>query len=165
MAQSAWKVSTAVVVDGILRLISSNPKRDANAMRTQKALPRTVLASGPKDRAPLRGAFIENNDTLIYRMVQNYLDACNKLFFADAPAGSFIVRTVGIQALFDVLRKLVPISVDAKDVRVEFFEEKLRPATTELDFSSAKFRVPAGSGRTAIRDAIERALGLVVSTR
>ena len=31
-AAADWRVSTAVVVDGILRLFSSNPKRDANIM-------------------------------------------------------------------------------------------------------------------------------------
>jgi DNA phosphorothioation-associated DGQHR protein 1 len=155
--QMEWKVSTAVVVDGILRLISANPKRDANAMRTPESRPRGVLMEGPKDKSPLRDAFISGNDTLIYTMTTNYLMACDKLFWRRARAGSYIIKTVGVQALFDILRKLAFGSMQAKDLRMTYFERRLRVAA-EIDFSSAAFRVPAGSGRSAIRRAIEAEL-------
>lgn len=155
--QTEWKVSTAVVVDGILRLISANPKRDANAMRTPESRPRAVLQAGPKDRSPLREAFISGNDTLIYTMVTNYVMACEKLFWKTAQAGSYITKTVGVQALFDILRKLAPASIQGKDLRITYFERKLRRAA-EIDFSADNFRIPAGSGRTAIRRAIEAKL-------
>ena len=41
-----WRVSTAVVVDGILRLFSSNPKRDTNLMKKRDSQTRSVLLSG-----------------------------------------------------------------------------------------------------------------------
>lgn len=155
--QVEWKVSTAVVVDGILRLISANPKRDANAMRTPESRPRGVLREGPKDRSPLREAFISGNDTLIYTMVTNYVTICDKLFWRTAQAGSYITKTVGVQALFDILRKLAPGSIQAKDLRTAYFERKLLRAA-DIDFSADNFRIPAGSGRTAIRRAIEARL-------
>ena len=158
-SQAAWKVSTAVVVDGILRLISSNPKRDSNAMRTPVAQPRTALKRGANDKSPLRDAFIEGNDSLIYRLVENYLIACNGILWSRAQTGSYILKTVGVQALFDILRKLAPGAVAEKDLRVAYFEDRLRPSDT-IDFSAAEFQVPAGLGRSAIRQAIEVAIGL-----
>lgn len=60
LGSNDWKVSTAVIVDGILRLVSSNPKSDANAMLTPVRGTREVLEreSARRDRSPLRIAFI-----------------------------------------------------------------------------------------------------------
>jgi DGQHR domain-containing protein len=79
-----WRVSTAVVVDGLLRLISANPRRDANAMRTPEIQPRSILKAGKKDQSPLREAFISGNDSLVYALAESYLKACNNLFWIPA---------------------------------------------------------------------------------
>jgi DNA phosphorothioation-associated DGQHR protein 1 len=156
-AQGTWRVSTAVVVDGILRLFSNNPKRDSNAMQTPQMLTRAALEKGAKDKSPLRQVFIHRNDSLIYKMVENYLFACDKVFWTVAKPESYIIKTVGVQALFDVLRKLAASAMLNKDLSVSYFESQLTPAGT-LDFSDAPFKVPAGSGRSAIRKAIEQRL-------
>lgn len=132
--QAGWKVSTAVVVHGILRLISSNPKRDANAMRTPAAQPRTVLKEGPRDKSPMREVFIAGNDTLIYTMVANYTTACQNMFWDRARSGSYILKTVGVQALFDILRKLAHASVQAKDFRVRPADTCRSKATADIQF-------------------------------
>lgn len=154
-----WHVSTATVVEGILRLISANPKRDTNAMLTPSPRPRTVLVDGPKDRTPMRSVYIEGNDTLLYTVVLNFLKACKALFWEKALPGSFIVKTVGIQALFDILRKLAPEVLASRVLSVEFFEARLGPAA-EIDFAAIEFQNASGSGRSAIRKAIEQAIGL-----
>jgi len=158
-AGSTWFVSTAVVVDGILRLISSNPKRDANAMHTSEARTRSALGAGPKDKSPLREAFVSGNDSIIYKMVENYLEACNRVFWHQDLHDSFIVKTVGVQALFDVLRNLASKSYEDRDVQVAYFEKILRPASN-IDFSAVEFRVPSGSGRSIIRNKLKSAIGL-----
>jgi DNA phosphorothioation-associated DGQHR protein 1 len=158
-AGSTWFVSTAVVVDGILRLISSNPKRDANAMHTSEARSRSALGAGPKDKSPLREAFVSGNDSIIYKMVENYLEACNRVFWHEDLHDSFIVKTVGVQALFDVLRTLASKSYEDRDVQVAYFEKILRPASS-IDFSAVEFRVPSGSGRSIIRNKLKSAIGL-----
>jgi hypothetical protein len=94
---------------------------------------------------------------LIYTLTENYLTACSNLFWKTAREGSYILKTVGIQALFDILRKRAAQAYLAKDLRVAYFEEILRPAT-RIDFAATHFRVPAGSGRSAIRRAIEEAI-------
>ncbi len=158
-SQASWRVSTAVVVDGILRLFSSDPKRDANLMRKDEASPRRKLEDGPKDRSPLRQVFIEGNDALIYKMVLNYIKASDDVFWRDASEESFIFRTIGVQAIFDILRKVAGQSLDTKDISVGFFENLLEGARP-IDFATERFRNPSGSGRTAIRRAIEEAIGI-----
>jgi DNA phosphorothioation-associated DGQHR protein 1 len=153
-SKANWKVSTAVIVDGILRLFSSNPKRDANLMRKEEARTRQILNSGPKDNSPLREVYVSGNDALIYKMVLNYLKASNDVFWARASQDSFILRTIGVQAVLDILRKLAPQSYADRDISVEYFTGKLA-AAGDIDFSADRFRNPSGSGRTYLRNAIE----------
>ena len=157
-ANAEWRVSTAVVVDGILRLISSNPRRDANLMRTVLGK-RVSLLSGAKDKSPLRNVFVDGNDYLIYTMVKNYTIACQTVFWGVAQPGSYILKTVGVQALFDILRKLAPISILDEDLRVDYFIGKLQPAG-QVDFADGEFKVPAGSGRSKIRQTLEGLMGI-----
>jgi DNA phosphorothioation-associated DGQHR protein 1 len=157
---SPWKISMATVVDGILRLISNNPKRDTNQLMTPKPSERSVLQGiVPSDKSVLRNEYIEGNDQLIYLIVRNFLEASDKAFWEKATDESFIIRTVGVQALFDVLRKLVPKALDGRKVSVEFFLSQLSPAS-DIDFAGEKFRNASGSGRTEIRRAIDHAIGL-----
>lgn len=158
-SQADWRVSTAVIVDGILRLISSNPKRDANIMRRGVSHPRGILGIETKDKSPLRDAFIEGNDILIYKMILNYTAACEEVFWGDADPDSFIFRTIGVQAIFDVLRKLAAKSYSDKDISVGYFHDQIE-AAGHIDFSDERFRNPSGSGRTLIRKTIEEAIGI-----
>ena len=157
--QADWHVSTAVVADGILRLFSSNPKRDGNFMRKGKANPRSSLESGSQDRSPMRSVFIEGNDALLYKMVLNYVTACELVFWRDASNSSFIFRTIGVQAVFDILRKLTANAYEDRNISVRYFTEKIA-AAKEIDFAAEKFRNPSGSGRTLIRKTIEDAIGI-----
>lgn len=158
MEQKDWKVSTATVVEGILRLISSNPKRDANLMLTPPLKTRSALRDGARDRSPLRDLFIDEQDALLFAMVLNYLKVCQSLFWEEAKPGSFIVKTVGVQALFDILRKLAVEAAAVGDAREEFFARRLRPAQ-DIDFAGIQFQNASGTGRSIIRRAIEAAIG------
>ncbi|MEE9433719.1 MAG: DNA phosphorothioation-associated DGQHR protein 1 [Sphingorhabdus sp.] len=164
-AEAAWKVSTAAIVDGILRLISSNPKRDSNELRTPKKQTRNHLESedARKDRSPLREAFIEQQDAVIYQMVKNFVKACDELLWSKADLErSFIIKTVGVQALFDILRKISSEAYGKKIISVDAFTKLLQPAS-EIDFASEEFRNASGSGRTVIRKAIEEKITLEIS--
>jgi len=154
-----WHVSTATIVEGILRLISANPKRDTNAMLSPPVKPRRALLEGPKDRTPLRDVYIQGQDALLYGIVLNFLKACDRLLWQNAKPGSFIVKTVGIQALFDILRKIAPEAVGGGDATEEFFLKKLDP-TKAIDFSAVEFQNASGSGRSFIRRHLEDAMGL-----
>ncbi|MFL9493215.1 DGQHR domain-containing protein, partial [Acinetobacter baumannii] len=78
---SDWKVSTAVVVEGIMRLISTNPTKDANYLIKSNSKTREdLIFSNRKDLSPLREFYLKGNDNFIYTLVFNYLTACNELF-------------------------------------------------------------------------------------
>ncbi len=158
-AGADWSVSTAVVVDGILRLFSSNPKRDANAMRKDAASPRSELVEGPNDKSPLRDVYIEGNDALIYKLVLNYLKACEAIFWKKASPDSFILRTIGVQAVFDILRQIADQSYRDRDISEAYFVNRIEGAGA-INFAEERFKNPSGSGRTFIRRAIEDAIGL-----
>jgi DNA phosphorothioation-associated DGQHR protein 1 len=159
-----WRVSTAVLVQGILRLISSNPKADSNALFTKDdsffSKPRTRLDIKDlrRDRSPLRDLYIESNDQLIYKITENFLIAADRLFWQAADPRSFILKTVGIQALLDVLRLMAADAISSRKATVESFENRLRSAA-KIDFSEDLFRNASGSGRSIIRNRILDAMG------
>ena len=128
-------------------------------MRKNEETPRHILEKGPKDKSPLRDTYIETNDLVIYKMVYNYILACDEIFWSNATDGSFIFKTVGVQALFDILRKLAPEAIEKRNISVKYFKGKLSDVA-EIDFASDSFRNPSGSGRTLIRRKIEDKIGL-----
>lgn len=156
-AGALWKVSTAVVVEGIMRLITSNPKKDtANLLDTERKK-RSALVSLRKDKSPLRAVYLDNQDAVVYTMTLNYLIACEEVFWSKAGAGSFITKTVGVQALFDVLRGLAADAYEVRNISSKYFADKLGPAG-DIDFSADAFRNASGSGRSLIRRTIEAAI-------
>ncbi|TPK59092.1 DGQHR domain-containing protein [Mesorhizobium sp. B2-4-15] len=158
LAGAPWKVSTAVIVQGILRLISTNPKRDSNLLLTPRRERRSLIESRT-DKSPLRTLYVEGNDLLVYKIVLNYVIAADNLFWRPATPDSFIRKTVGIQALFDILRLIVAEAYEAKDVSVEAFENRLRPAAA-VNFAVDRFKNASGSGRSFIRKVLAANLGL-----
>lgn len=156
-----WKLSMATIVEGILRLISSNPKRDTSELLTPAPKPRTaLLQSMRKDKSPLRYLYIDGNDQVIYLIVKNFFLAVNETFWRESKLGSFIIKTIGAQALMDILRKLCSEAIDAKDISVGYFASRLIGAK-DVDFSRAEFQNASGSGRTRIRKFIEARIGLL----
>lgn len=156
-----WKLSMATVVEGILRLISTNPKRDTSELLTPTPKPRSDLwQSARNDKSPLRNIYIEGNDQVIYLIVKNFLTAVNEIFWREAKSDSFIIKTVGVQALMDILRKVCGEALDAKDISVEYFQNRLKGAKG-VDFGRSEFQNASGSGRTRIRKFIEARIGLL----
>lgn len=152
-----WKVSTAVVVEGIMRLYTNNPKKDSTNLCEGQRRKRGELKEMRKDKSPLRGVYLSNNDTVIYTMTLNYLIACENIFWKTATEGSFITKTVGVQALFDILQTIAGNAYDQRNISADYFSRKLEPAGG-IDFSVEKFRNASGSGRSTIRKAIRSAV-------
>jgi DNA phosphorothioation-associated DGQHR protein 1 len=116
-AGASWRVSTAAIVDGVMRLISSNPKSDTAAMLEGSRRPRTVLQSGRADRSPLRDLYLSGQDQVLYVMTRNYLNACESIFWRTAPKGSYISKTVGVQALLDILKLIARQANEDRDLK------------------------------------------------
>lgn len=155
----SWNVSTATVVDGILKLISSNPKKDRDLMhQTTIKQGRNRLMLGD-DPTPLRDLYKQTNDLAIYTAVKNFFLAAKQVFWESASEKSYIKKTVGIQALFDILRQLLDKHFKStRDIRVKFFRSHLSKAS-DIDFSEGGVQA-SGIGRKFIRDAIAEKIGL-----
>ncbi len=154
------KLSFAVIVGGILRLISSNPKEDANTLKKRSGTRRSDLSSG---KPPLRDVYRTGDDALLYAATRNFLNACDQLFWKKAPANSFIRKTVGVQALFDVYREIAG-DMYAQGVMTEAaFLERMKPGAG-VNFADERFQNASGSNRTAIRRILRVRLGLLPAT-
>lgn len=151
-----WQISTAVVVQGILKLISSNPIKDSNEINkrySDEKPNREILRTYRRDKSPLRDAYIDVQDKVIYLMVRNFLTACDEIFWSKDDTDSFITKTVGVQALFDILKLLATKAYELKDIRVSYFKKILEPAST-INFNDAEFNNASGAGRSKIRRSI-----------
>ena len=150
-ADNRWMISTATVVDGITRLISTSPKRDADELRTGRENKRSKLgASTHVDRSPLRSIYLETRDKVLLGAVVNFFNAVLKAYGTDLGVSSYLTKTVGMQALFDTLRALAPLALKDKDFSEEWFLDKLQPIAA-VDFAHESFQQASGQGRTQIR--------------
>ncbi len=157
--KSDVRISVATVVDGILRLISRNPKEDRNTIRRpeNKEKGRDCLVAG--SGTPLRSFYIAGNDKAIYDLLCNYFYAVRDNVWKGAGAGSYLRKTVGVQALFDVLRELlIAQSVTSTNFSRQALAERLSPCSN-LDSSGDKYQA-SGIGRSEIRRDLMAALGL-----
>ncbi|KAB2318672.1 DGQHR domain-containing protein [Betaproteobacteria bacterium SCN1] len=151
------RVSMATVVDGILRLISRNPKEDRNIVRRPENKERGRGSLRPIDGFPLRGYYLRGNDRALYEILFNYFSAVRSTIWESVGPGSYLRKTVGIQALFDVLKEIVnhrPIT--AVSFSTASLIELLQPCSL-LDPNGDKYQA-SGIGRSAIRRDLLEAL-------
>jgi len=159
-----WMVSMATVVDGILKLITSNPKRDRDLMHKSSIM-------GGRNRSklikatnlPLRNWYIEGNDLGIYAVINNYFTAVKNVLWSTTTFRSFIIKTVGVQALFDILKIMlndVTISgMDMADLNIKYFADRLFKVRN-VDFSDNFFQA-SGTGRGRIKNIIGLSMGII----
>lgn len=162
-----WAVSTATIVDGILRLFSAKPQKDRDLMHRDLVdeRSRSVLED---DGTPLRNLYKNTNDLAIYTVVKNYFLAVQQVLWATASGRSYITKTVGIQALLDILTLLMKkfrqeqtgksINIE-RELSVKFFAGRLKEAAS-IDFSDSFFQA-SGGGRTRIKNILALKTGLV----
>lgn len=149
-----WFVSTASIVEGILSLISSNPKKDRDKLQQLSITDRKrkMLIS---DSTPLRQYFLDSNDKLIYLIVLNFFNASHCLLYKK---NSYIFKTIGIQSQFNLLKNLLVkfLEID-KDISVAYFKNHLK-SCEEIDFSD-NFYTASGVGKTRINNSLLIKLG------
>ncbi|PUB42702.1 DNA phosphorothioation-associated DGQHR protein 1 [Pseudomonas sp. GV047] len=158
-ARGSVSVSIATVVDGILRLISKNPQEDRNTVRKadNTNLGRKALV-GYAD-LPLRTLYLEGNDKGIYEIVFNFFHAVSNTIWQHTGEGSYLRKTVGVQAFFDVLRILtVKRPISAESFSIESLS-KLLEKSAGMDSNGDKYQA-SGIGRSEIRRELIDTLGL-----
>ncbi|MFC7356465.1 DNA phosphorothioation-associated DGQHR protein 1 [Jejudonia soesokkakensis] len=154
-----WLISTATIVDGILKLISNNPKEDSNQLRRFNDDKRKRMKIDRVDTAPLREFYLSNNDLFIYKAIYNFFKVVKSELFDEATEKtSYIKRTVGIQALFVILKDILKARLtEDKDVSQEYFS-KFIDKFKHIDFTD-NFFTASGIGKSRIQNSILISIG------
>lgn len=153
------RVSLATVVDGILRLISRNPKEDRNLIRRPENREKGRECLAGTTGGPLREFYVRGNDKAIFDLLCNYFAAVQDSVWSNAGKGSFLLKTVGVQALFDVLRELlINTPITSANFSHSSLRNRLDPCKY-LDPAGNKYQA-SGIGRSEIRNEILSTLGL-----
>lgn len=144
------QISLATVVDGILRLISKNPKEDREAMRKAGNTEKTREILTEESGLPLRRFYLEDNDRAVYEVIRNYFTAISNVIWKNAENGSYLRKTVGVQAQFDVLKEMLTrIPLTKAHLSEEAFTTALS-ACKGLNALNPDYQA-SGIGRTRIR--------------
>lgn len=150
-----WEVSVACLVEGITRLISSKPSVDRSALASGRIEDRSQLES---DSTPLRHLYIGGKDKTLLELITDYFNVVDDMLWQKQSDGSFIRKTVGVLALFDVLRDALIAGV----IKVDDVDK-----TTRILFKNAKgidfgddFFHASGAGRVRIRNVLKTLVGL-----
>ena len=157
--QYSWVVSVACLVEGVIRLVSEKPENDRSLLGSGKASDRSELVS---DNAPLRTLYLQGQDKTILDLILVYFEVVQELLWKNQPEKTFITRTVGVLALFDILRDaLKENDIDTTDFRssvMAFFDN-----ARNIDFSDDYFHA-SGAGRTRIKKVLKYLAGKTESS-
>jgi len=148
-----WKISTATIVDGIMRLYSAKPQADRDYMyqtSIEKGRTRTIL---PQDGTPFRDLYLVTNDAAIYAALLNFFHAAREALWMRASPRSYIRKTVGIQALFDTMRIILRDFHERKNISRAYFKEYLTYSSS-VDFADPFFQA-SGIGRSHIAKVLQ----------
>jgi DNA phosphorothioation-associated DGQHR protein 1 len=152
--ENNWNVSMATIVDGICNLISSNPKRDRILMQQKSFLTgrNREMIKNLKDFSPLRELFVSYQDKTIYDTIIGYFKVANDLFWSSNTSKSYINKTVGVQALFDVLKLILMKEKNfSTPDKIDF--KKYLELSRNINFGD-KFYQASGIGRSRIKNTI-----------
>lgn len=143
-----WIISTAALVEGILSLITSNPKRDRVIMAEKRIFVDRdrKMVSKCSDSSPLRTWYIENRDSDLYQLLTDYFNNINNILWNNVKEDSIILKTVGILALFDFLKMIIRHSNMSIQIDTYFYVEKI----SVIDYSDNFFSA-SGTGRVRMR--------------
>lgn len=150
-----WFISTSTIVQGITSLISTNASKDRYHLHKRRLFKkdRSVLKEIPS-RAPLRDDYINNKDGQLYDLISEYFRYCDANFWNSEDI-SFMRKTIGIQALFDLLRYII-IDINNKNDIVSYAEVKdylVKIDKTDLKDLNVNY---SGIGRSQIRDFLKK---------
>jgi DNA phosphorothioation-associated DGQHR protein 1 len=147
-----WQVSTACVVEGILSLISSKPPADRDNLHSVDVKARDRKSLAP-DSSPLRDDYRNGADEAILELVKSYFTNAKAILWDKADEKSYIYKTIGVSALFDVLRYVL-----LKYERTKALEQlsSALSAASQIDFSNSFYQA-SGKGRVRVKNVILRA--------
>ena len=109
--------------------------------------------------SPLRKQFLDGEDKEIYRIVADFFRAFSDVLWKGAKPRSFIFRTVGILASFDILKSALSAGkLNAHDTYAA--TKRMILAVESVDLTDNFFHA-SGAGRVRIRNVIGVATSLI----
>jgi DNA phosphorothioation-associated DGQHR protein 1 len=156
-----WAVSTATIVDGILALVTKNSKRDRDEIGkvSVKYGRNRKLLSTIEDNSVLRKYYIDQQDIVIYKAVDNFFKAVVDVFFWEESNSHSLMKTIGIQALFDVLKENLNFQVQEikinsnKNLELGFeYFRNLLSIFSKVNFNDTFFPLASAAGRSRMKN-------------
>ncbi|CAI1106462.1 DGQHR domain-containing protein [Serratia quinivorans] len=121
-----WSISSSVFIDGVLSLISNNPRLDRYTINSteniaEKKGRERLRSEKTRDISPLRDLYIKGNDRAIEQVLTMFFNAVKINLWTEKciENNTILVRTVGISALFQFLRKKL---IDISDINMNSLE-------------------------------------------
>lgn len=111
-----------------------------------------------RDTSPLRSLFLKNKDLALYETITKYFMIVDEIYWKRTSHNSYIFKTVGIQALFDVLKTILRNENIENIENINFYNYLIK--ATNIDFTD-KFFQSSGIGRGRIRNSINVMIGLL----
>lgn len=149
-------ISTAAMVEGIVGLISSNPQKDRDylAWKRYSLLEKKSRLVLPNDRSVLRSLYLENKDDEIFAILNAYFTAVNEKLWLNAHQKSVVTKTIGISALFDLLKAIL------KNNPTENSFGSYIDRIADVQFDSDYFSL-TGRGKTRLKRVLKYRVGLL----
>ncbi|NCT05140.1 MAG: DGQHR domain-containing protein [Alphaproteobacteria bacterium] len=150
-----WEVSVACIVEGVTRLISAKPSADRSALASGQINYRSELGM---DTSPLRELYLGGKDKTLVELITDYFVVVDELLWNGQRERSFITRTVGVLALFDVLHD----ALIAGKISIENMPNGARDLFQNaqgINFADDFFHA-SGAGRVRIRNVLKKLVGL-----
>lgn len=150
-SESETSISMASIIDGILSLISSTPEKDRSILHKLKLNDRDRNILTEKNNAPLRDMYLKKEDKTLLKIIENFFFAVEAVLWTGSAAEKF-QKTLGIHALFDVLKEVGKVNNIKEDHSVNFFTEILNPASS-IDYTQSYYGVQTKM-RTRLKNTI-----------
>ncbi|MDO6620403.1 DGQHR domain-containing protein [Shewanella sp. 6_MG-2023] len=97
-------ISLSTIVDGILKLITSNPKRDRDDLLNFKNKEGRAKLDKGTPSTPLRAKYIAYDDEYIESIVFDFFDCVDERLWKKQSKESYLLKTIGFNALFDLFK-------------------------------------------------------------
>ena len=160
--QKDWAVSTATIVECVLKLITRRAQVERDELhkypveKRKRSLLRALdnHANGNKAVPVFREYYLlGDKDIVIYKTIINFFSVVRELFWTTG-VPSPLKKTAGIQALFGVLAELLKVKLyEIRDFRRETFAKILERARG-FDFTQQIFQESSAKGRSMIFEAL-----------
>ncbi|GIB10496.1 DGQHR domain-containing protein [Vibrio cholerae] len=148
-------ISMASFIDGILSLITNNPKNDRETLHTKSikdGRDRSML-NEIKSSSPLRRLYLEGKDKTLYDIIANYFSSLESSLWSH----DVFRKTLGVHASFDFL-KVVCEKKSPEQLTREYFDS-LFVMMREVDFDNQFYGVQSKL-RTRLRNTMLISSGL-----